>query len=603
MLSQLIHKGIIVPDPPEYQGQSIKIDAKPVKLAPQQEEMAYAWAKKQGTPYVEDLVFIKNFLLDFSKALGYEKPLKLDQIDFSELNERVAREKAAKEALSKEEKKAAAARRKEIREALKDEYGFAVADGEEIPLANYMTEPSGIFMGRGKHPLRGRWKEGAKKADVTLNLSPDAIEEGYVDPDEWKEIIWQPESLWVARWEDKLAGKLKYIWLHDTAPIKQEREAQKFDKAIELGTKIDRVREHIQAGLFHENAKRRRIATACYLIDVLCLRVGDEKDPEEADTVGATTLRPEHIKFLEGGQVEFRFLGKDSVLWHKKIDLPRAVLENLQELIDNAKPSNAIQRLGKSHPLYNKPQIFYDVSSRNVNEFLSESVPGISAKVFRTYHATNVVRASLYSSNVKPEQPQYKKWEAAVVANREAAILCNHVKQPPKNWAERKKKFAERKRNAKERIKKANDREKELKEQLKALKKEAVKKKKAAKSREQKQTVAERYKKRIETKENQLEKTAIRIEKAYIAEGKLKAQISLAQDNRNWNLGTSQKSYIDPRVFYNWGQKVDYDVLEKYYSKTLRSKHQWVKNPQLNPEAVPEEVETVKVEQKVQSNV
>ena len=29
---------------------------------------------------------------------------------------------------------------------------------------------------------------------------------------------------------------------------------------------------------------RWRIATACYLIDALCLRVGDEKDPDEADS-------------------------------------------------------------------------------------------------------------------------------------------------------------------------------------------------------------------------------------------------------------------------------------------------------------------------------
>jgi DNA topoisomerase-1 len=27
------------------------------------------------------------------------------------------------------------------------------------------------------------------------------------------------------------------------------------------------------------------------------MRVGDEKDPEEADTVGASTLRVEHITF------------------------------------------------------------------------------------------------------------------------------------------------------------------------------------------------------------------------------------------------------------------------------------------------------------------
>jgi len=31
-------------------------------------------------------------------------------------------------------------------------------------------------------------------------------------------------------------------------------------------------------------------------------------------------------------------------------------------------------------------------------------------------------------------------------------------------------------------------------------------------------------------------------------------------------------------VFYEWGIKVDYDVLEKYYSATLRRKFMWVKN-------------------------
>ena len=42
------------------------------------------------------------------------------------------------------------------------------------------------------------------------------------------------------------------------------------------------------------------------------MRVGDEKDPDEADTVGAITLRKEHIK-IEGDTLHFDFLGKDSV--------------------------------------------------------------------------------------------------------------------------------------------------------------------------------------------------------------------------------------------------------------------------------------------------
>ncbi len=580
MLQQLVHRGVIVPDPPEYQALSIKIDGKAaLQLTPLQEEMAYAWAKKKGTPYVEDLVFIRNFMRDFSAALGYEKPLGIDQIDFSELDNRVADEKAAREALTKEERKALAAKRKELREQIKEMFGYAVADGERIELGNYMTEPSGIFMGRGKHPLRGRWKEGARKKDVTLNISPDAE----IDRDEWREIIWQPESLWVARWEDKLSGKFKYVWLHDNTPIKQSREAKKFDKATELDSKLNWVRQHINNGLVDENAKIRRIATACHLIDVLCLRVGDEKDPDEADTVGATTLRPEHVKFHDDGVVEFRFLGKDSVLWHKKITLSELVIKNLKELVENARPSAG---RGKKNSVYNKPQLFPDVSSRNVNQFLSEAMTGLSAKVFRTHHASEVVRESLENCGVVAQDPEYKKWEAATQANTQAAILCNHTKQAPKNWAERKKRFKEREKSAAERVKKIKQLLTDLKIKLRDTKAEFAEKKKTAKDREKKAKIVERYTKRISNLEERIENTKIREEKAHTAVGKIRAQRGIALENRSWNLGTSQKSYIDPRIFYNWGAGVDYDVLEKYYSQTLRIKFQWVKKKEFNEGAI-----------------
>ena len=578
MLKQLIHNGVIIPESPPYQGLSITVHGKEIKLSPRQEEMAYAWAKKKGTPYVEDSIFIRNFLIDFSRELGYNKPLSIDSINFEQLDNRVAAEKAQKEALTKEQRKALAAERKEIREKLKATFGHAIADGERIELASYMTEPSGIFMGRGKHPLRGRWKEGAQKKDVTLNLSPDAE----INRQEWKEVVWQPESLWVARWEDKLSGKLKYIWLHDTAPIKQQREAQKFDKAIELNTKLESIRGYISSALTDEDAKTRKIATACYLIDALCLRVGDEKDPDEADTVGATTLRPEHVKFHENGLVEFRFLGKDSVLWHKKIELPEIVIENLQELAQKAEPSFR-NRNNRKHPAYNKPQLFPDVSSRNVNAFLSQAMPGLSAKVFRTHHATQIVKECLDDANVAPHHPQYLKWQAAAKANTQAAILCNHTKQAPKNWTERKAKYREREQRAHERIKKIKTLLKTLKQDVTELKKEMKEKKANAKNSEQRRKVNERYRKRIENKKNRIERTKIREEKAHVALGKLRAQISIAMENRTWNLGTSQKSYIDPRIFYNWGLKVDYDVLEQYYSKTLRSKFQWIKSKELNP--------------------
>ena len=47
-------------------------------------------------------------------------------------------------------------------------------DGNEVDVANWLVEPPGIFMGRGLHPLRGRWKPRVSAKDVILNLGEDA---------------------------------------------------------------------------------------------------------------------------------------------------------------------------------------------------------------------------------------------------------------------------------------------------------------------------------------------------------------------------------------------------------------------------------------------
>ena len=579
MLTQLIHNGVVVPDPPPPRGLVLTIRGEPVTLTPKQEEMALAWAKKQGTPYVEDRTFVRNFLADFSAALGLNAPLSPDEVDFEPAIRVVLAERAARERLTKEERKALAAERKAKREALKERYGYAIVNGERTELANYVVEPSGIFMGRGKHPLRGRWKEGARQEDITLNLSPDAPR----PPGDWGEIVWQPESLWVARWKDKLSGKLKYVWLADTAPVKQQREARKFDQAHRLHAELASVRAQIQRDLDDADPRRRKIATACYLIDALCLRVGDEKDPDEADTVGATTLRPEHVTLHEDGVGEFRFLGKDSVLWHKKIELPPVVRRNLAELIENARPSNSGNG-GRSHPTRDKPQLFPDVSSRDVNAYLGGILPGLTAKVFRTHHATIAVQESLAQSGVRPEDPEHVKWEAANLANLEAAVLCNHTKKAPASWARSRQRYKERREKAEERVQVYRRRLKEQREALAALRKEAREKRRAAPP-DKRARVKARYDKRIAAAERRVARTREMLARARLRRDKIKVQAAIAAKKRTWNLGTSLKSYIDPRVYYEWGQRVEYDVLERYYPKALRRKFAWVRELDSEPTA------------------
>ncbi len=131
---------------------------KNISLNPTQEEMAVAWVRRLGTEYVSDPVFVANFLIDFCKALNLTNPCRIEDFDFSEIQHWVDSEKLKKENMSKEEKKALAAERKKIREANKEKYGYATVNGQRVELGNYTVEPACIFMGRGQHPLRGRWK-------------------------------------------------------------------------------------------------------------------------------------------------------------------------------------------------------------------------------------------------------------------------------------------------------------------------------------------------------------------------------------------------------------------------------------------------------------
>src|SRR3972149_2876399 len=79
-------------------------------------------------------------------------------IDFSDAYKIVDKEKDSREGMTKEAKKSLAAKRKKLREDMKEKYGKAIMDGKEVEVANYMAEPPGIFIGRGDHPIRGRWK-------------------------------------------------------------------------------------------------------------------------------------------------------------------------------------------------------------------------------------------------------------------------------------------------------------------------------------------------------------------------------------------------------------------------------------------------------------
>jgi len=490
----LSHNGVNFPDHYAPEGLAVVVRGKRVPLSPLAEEMAYQLAKKKDTPYIQDAMFRSNFMGDFVKQLpGWALDAKFTDVDFSELYRKVDAEKSAKESMTKEQKKALAVSRKERREALKEKFGKAVLDGKEVDIANWMVEPPGLFMGRGQHPLRGRWKPRVQASDVLLNLG----EEAPVPPGNWKEVVYDHNSMWMAKWIDKLTDKEKYVWLHESSPLQQSRSKAKYDNARRVGTNLRKIRSRILKELDSKDQRDRQVATVCYLIDTLGMRVGDEKDEDEADTVGASTLRVEHLS-LKGNLAEFNFLGKDSVAWNKSEVLPPSVVRNLREFTAGKGP---------------EAEIFHNVNSGHVNQFLTSIVTGVTAKVFRTYHATARAKEVLESRDLKQADDLDKLYHAKE-ANLQAAIFCNHQRTPPKTW------------------------EGSLKKRKEKL--EAARERKDAKRAE-----------------------------------KLARELEFYVRTKNYNLNTSMKNYIDPRVFKSWCDYVGLDWA-KVYSKSLQRKFSWV---------------------------
>jgi DNA topoisomerase-1 len=511
VMKSLKHNGIHVPSY-DHKGFSLKIEGQKIKLTPKSEQMAIAWIRKTWSlTSPPDEVFEKNFMQEFLEQLKKENPsmgvLKKKEtphIDFSEVSNYLLAEKQKKERLSKEQKKKLAAERKVARLERKEKYGYAEVNGKKLEIANWTAEPSCLFAGRGDHPRRGKWKEGPGEEDIVLNLSPDSPRPA----GNWKDIIWEPEKMYVAKWTDKLTGKIKYVWFSDTAFIKQNREKEKFKKAEKLGKNIKAIEKYILKNLNAEDETKRKVATVCWLILKPNMRVGDEKDPDEADTVGAITLRPEHIQ-IEGDILKFDFLGKDCVRWEKSVKAPASVIKNIKKYKED--PS--------------KEYLFQGIDSKKVSRFLSQKMPGLTAKVFRTWRCTKTVREELAKSPVTKEDPVHVKKFHAKMANLKVAEVANHKRKVPAKFEER--------------VAKKEDKLKEMEAQLKQKKVEG------------KKTVS------LET----------RIEKK-------KLDIELTKRTKEYNLSTSLKSYIDPMAYVKWARKVDFD-LEKFYPKTLRNKFIW----------------------------
>lgn len=515
--------------PPLYEPHNIPVIYKgdKIQLSAAAEEIATIYAKLSENPIIENKTFRTNFWNDWQKILKKDTPIKnLDDCNFSLIYKDYLENKEILANLSKEEKEEI----KEKKAKIEEKYAYCYIDGNKVKVGNFRIEPTGIFMGRGTHPKIGKIKPIIQPEDVTINISKDVkVPEPSLSGHKWKEVIHDNTAVWLASWKDHISGKTKYVFTSNESEFKSKSDEKKFDRARKLKEIIKRVHLNNNKNLESEDLKTKQLATALYFIDTLALRVGSQKNKKKsADTVGVTSLRVEHIKLADDNIIKLDFLGKDSIRYCNKVRVTPIVYKNLEDFMKD-----------KS----NKDQLFDLISSQTMNDYLKSYMNKLTAKVFRTYNASETFQKEL----AKVEKDKLKKLSEQErvniltnlinQANAEVAILCNHQKAVSKSFSSQLDKMDEQ-------IKKT---------------KATLKKTKTSNSKNKKERI------------NKLQQKIKLI--------RLKKQTK--EKMKNVSLGTSKDNYIDPRILVAFSKK--YNVpLDKIFTKTSLTRFDWAKNTDEN---------------------
>ena len=301
----LEHKGPLFAPDYERLPKHVKFfyDGEPMRLSEEAEEVATFYGKMIDHDYTTKKVFNDNFFGDWRKCMTSDEKSTirhLDKCDFSQINQYFKEVSEQRKNRSKEEKKA----EKEKNEAIQKEYGFCKIDGHTEKIGNFRIEPPGLFRGRGEHPKQGKLKKRVMPEDVIINCSKDAKVPSPPEGHRWKKVQHDNTVTWLACWTENVQNQIKYVMLNPSSKLKGEKDWQKYEKARELKKHIGRIQSGYQADLKSKEMRLRQRAVALYFIDKLALRAGNEKDEDQADTVGCCSLRVEHITLhpeYEGG--------------------------------------------------------------------------------------------------------------------------------------------------------------------------------------------------------------------------------------------------------------------------------------------------------------
>jgi DNA topoisomerase I len=234
-------------------------------------------------------------------------------------------------------------------------------------------------------------------------------------PPAWKDVrIAADETAHLQAIGRDEAGRVQYRY-HER--WRELRELRKAERLAVFARALPVIRAAVRRDLEAEvGSPELALAAGVRLIDETVIRVGDERHFRRTGARGAATLRPSHVRVQPGNVVALKFRakgGKDFEAEFRSKSLARAV--------------KRLRSLGGKRLLAYRGDdgALTSVTARALNDYLARiSGEKISAKDFRTFHATALAGEMLASLEPGPNERK-RKSQIVAVTREVAGVLGN----------------------------------------------------------------------------------------------------------------------------------------------------------------------------------
>ena len=211
------------------------------------------------------------------------------------------------------------------------------------------------------------------------------------------------------------AGRRQYRY-HDE--WRTQRDAEKHERVLTFARRLPAARVRVAEHLGERGLTRQRVLAAAFrLLDLGFFRIGGETYAEENGSYGLATMRREHVT-VTGDLVVFDYTAKSGK-------------HRVQAIVDDSVRKVVTSLLKRDDPseellAYKDRDGWHDVTSADINAYLREVLgEDVSAKDFRTWHATVLTAVGLAVSTGAPTSESARKRAVSRVVKEVAEYLGN----------------------------------------------------------------------------------------------------------------------------------------------------------------------------------